>query len=297
MTSGSLWTRLTRGVRRVVHRPDWPRFAGHDFTDTIMSVAVTDKHNSKQGRSTGRWVLRQGELVVFLKRHRQEALWHRVLALLFPKGGWSAALVEWRHLHWAKSHGVPVPEPVAAGEFIGPGLRLESFLAVEELSGMLPLHEAIPRAARELPLAAFQAWKRGVSSQMARHARALHDRRRYHKDLYLCHFFVRPAARSSSPAEVGAVHMIDLHRLTHHPLTGWRWQIKDLAELLYSSDVLGVTDRDRLRFFHQYLGQRKLDRAGRRLLRLVLAKAARYRRHNVRNQESESASMRGGRAA
>jgi heptose I phosphotransferase len=296
MTTGTLWMRLTRGARRVLHRPDWPGFAGADFVDSIMSVALTDRHFSKQGRSTGRWVLRRPgqQLVVFLKRHRHAALWQRVFALLWPGGGWSAALAEWRHLHWAKAHGVPVPEPVAAGEFIGPGLRLASFLAVEELTGMLPLHQAIPRAAAELSARRFQCWKRAVSDQMARHARALHDRRRYHKDLYLCHFFVPPAAATSGPWPAGLVHMIDFHRLGHHPLTGWRWRIKDLAALLYSSDVPGVTDRDRLRFFHQYRGVRKLDRAGRRMLRLVLAKAERYRRHNDRSRDSGIRSQKAG---
>jgi heptose I phosphotransferase len=123
-------------------------------------------------------------------------------------------------------------------------------------------------------------------------ARALHDAHRYHKDFYFCHFYVaEPGAQESAsrltfedaqPAK-NRVHLIDLHRLGYHPWTGWRWRVKDLAQLHYSSDVPGIDDRDRLRFFHRYLGLRKLDRTGRRLLRAVQRKAGCYRRHYARN--------------
>jgi heptose I phosphotransferase len=274
--------RLKRGERRFRHRSDWLRFAGNDFADHIMTVPVTDRQHRKQGRSIGRWVLRRGEeqLVVYLKRHFTAPLWRRVLALLWPQRSWSPARVEWRRLRWARAHGIPVALPVAVGEFIGPGLSLQSFLAVEELTGMLPLNEAIPRAAAELSAQDFRAWKGSVSAQIARQARVLHDRCRFHKDMYLCHFYVRPAQPSGAPS---TVHMIDLHRLSQHRFTSWWWQVKDLAQLLYSSDLPGVNSRDRLHFLHQYLGQPKLSRDGRRLLRLVLAKAWLYRRHNLKH--------------
>ncbi len=136
------WTRLIRGIRRFRHRPEWIDFAGADFADRIMDVAVTDRFHAKQGRSTGRWVLHAGDrrLVVYLKRHYQLPWWRRLVATLWPGRGWSPAFAEWRHLAWAKAQGIPVPEPVAAGEWIGPAFRLRSFLAIEELTGMLPLH-------------------------------------------------------------------------------------------------------------------------------------------------------------
>jgi hypothetical protein len=65
----------------------------------------------------------------------------------------------------------------------------------------------------------------------------LHRRRRFHKDLYLCHFHVAEADTARLPDWRGHVHLIDLHRLGRHPLT-WLWRrTKDLAQLLYSSDT------------------------------------------------------------
>jgi len=311
----TFWQRLVGGGRRLHQCPDWPGFVGADWPERIMDVAVTDRFHAKQGRSTGRWVLHAADrrLGVYLKRHYQLPWWQRLLATLWPGGGWSAALREWHNLEWATAQGFPVPRAVAAGEFIGPWGQLQSFLAVEELTGMVPLHEAIPTAAATLAPPAFRAWKNALIDEIARLARELHGRRYFHKDLYLCHFYIRSddvtaidfaprpcggeglgvrgqapgtASTLSTPSPLplstggeggnawrGRVHVIDLHRLTHHPWTAPVWQVKDLAQLLYSSEIVGVDARDRLRFWRAYRGPSWLRR-------LILWKWQRYRRHN-----------------
>jgi heptose I phosphotransferase len=260
-----------------------------------MAVRLTDRFHAKQGRSTGRWVLRSntGDLAVYLKRHYRFPWWRRLMATLWPGRGWSPALTEWRHLHWAKEHGLAVPEAVAAGEIIGPWLRLDSFLVVEELRGMLPLHEAVPRAQTHLAPAAFRQWKKAIIVQVAQLARSMHAAQHYHKDFYLCHLYVADPAGESTAAHGNSagsfepscrpcVHLIDLHRLGYHPWIGYRWRIKDLAQLLFSSELPGITNRDRLRFLLLYLGRPRPDPGRRRLVRDVQAKASRYRRHQQR---------------
>jgi heptose I phosphotransferase len=282
----TLWHRLSQGVLRVRHRADWPHWVGPGWAERIMAVTVTDRIHAKQGRSTGRWIL-PGEgrpLAVYLKRHYHLPWWRGLLAAVWPEGGWSPALQEWRHLEWARSHGMPVPAAVAAGEYIGPWGRLQSFLAVEELAGMLPLHEAIPAAARSLGPEVFRLWKRGLIAELARLIRALHGRRCFHKDLYLCHFYIPAPDTTCLPQWQGRVHVIDLHRLGYHSWT-WRiWQVKDLAQLLYSSELTGVAARDRLRFWRAYLGKERHSRTGQWLFRLVVLKWRRYQRHNARRR-------------
>jgi len=280
----TFWLRLCRGVNRLRQRADWLQCVGPDWADRIMGLAVTDRFHAKQGRSTGRWVLKaeNKQLTVYLKRHYRLARWRGLLATVWPDKGWSPALAEWRHLHWAKARGMPVPAAVAAGEYIGPWGRLQSFLAVEELTDMLPLHEAIPLAAARLDAKRFRTWKRTLSAELARLIRALHGRRYFHKDLYLCHFYIPRQWLEAIPRWQGTVHLIDLHRLRHHPLSWRYWQVKDLAQLLYSSDVVGIDRRDRLRFWRHYLGPQRRRWSATLLRYGILLQGRRYQRHNRR---------------
>jgi heptose I phosphotransferase len=251
-----------------------------------MDVAVSDRQHVKQGRSVIRWAV-SDSLTVFLKRHFDLPRLTGYLARLFPRLTWSPGLREWENLRWAKAAGLPVPRPVAAGEFRGTGGKLRSFLAVEELTGMLALHEAIPEAAGLLSPGEFTKWKRGLIAELARLCRELHRRRAFHRDLYLCHFFVSEIDLSRVPENwSGRVAMIDFHRLGKFPLTWPLQQGKDLAQLLFSStDVRGVMPRDRVRFWKLY-GRGHWGRVTRPpswLRRYVRMKAARYGRHNAKH--------------
>ena len=276
----------TNGKWIVHHEPDWEDFVGAGWLDRIMTVPVTDRFHAKQGRSIGRWTLEQNgrKLVVYLKRHFVLPRLHGWLARLFPGRAWSPGLGEWEHLQWAKAAGIPVPRAVAVGEWRGPTGQLQSFLAVEELANMLPLHEAIPLAHSRLSPDAFAQWKQGLIAELARLARELHRRRTYHQDLYLCHFYISDDDISQTPENwSGRVVMIDFHRLAHHQL-GWQWwQIKDLAQLKFSTvGVNGLSPRDWNWFWRLY---RDGDwgnamRPWRVAERIIVWKAARYERHN-----------------
>jgi heptose I phosphotransferase len=221
------------------------------------------------------------KLGVYLKRHYRLPWWRGLLATLFPAAGWSPAWQEWRHLQWAKGHGLLVPDTLAVAEFIGPWCRLQSFLAIAELTDMIRLHEAIPLAAELLNPQGFDLWKRGLIAELARLSRLLHDRRRFHKDFYISHFFISRSAVGPVSDWRGQVYLIDFHRLRHHPVTWPFWQAKDLGQLLFSSQVLGVTARDRLRFWKCYRGN---EGRGGWLRPLILFKDWTYQRHRTRKR-------------
>lgn len=270
--------------------PDWPRFAGTDWPATVMTVRVTDKLHEKQGRSIARWTLTDAggdTLVVFLKRHFELPKSAGLMARLFPGRAWSPGLGEWEHLQWAAGEGLPVPRAVAAGEFRGPGVKVQSFLAVEELADMLPLHEAVPLAFQTLGEVEFATWKRGLLAELARLSRELHRRRMFHKDLYFCHFYIRESDISTPPESwVNRVVMIDFHRLAGHRL-GWQWYVvKDIAQLFYSSNVPGVTDADRDQLWADYWSGDwgGVARPPEWLKPFILTKARRYQRHHDKHR-------------
>ena len=145
----TFWRRLFHGVRRLRQRPDWPEFAGPQWADHIMRAEVNDRFYAKQGRTIARWTLHSGgrPLVVYLERDYRLPWWNGLRRCCGRTAPGPPALQEWDHLERARAEGLPVPRVVAGGEYIGPWGRFQSFLAVEELTGMLALNEAIPAAA------------------------------------------------------------------------------------------------------------------------------------------------------
>jgi heptose I phosphotransferase len=250
-----------------------------DLDRTVMEIQSNDRLHEKQGRSTARVRLDGpgGSVTAYLKRHHRLPWFDRLGALLFPAGRFSPGAAEWSNLRWAEQLGVPVPAALAAGERIGPGIHLQSYLLVRELADCLELQEALPRSQNVLTREAFARWKRATVRRMAGIVARLHAARLFHKDLYLCHFFV-PADPESSAGT--AVTLIDLHRLRRHAWTAGRWRLKDLGQLLYSTaGVAGLDDRDRLRFWMHY--RRALSLGSERVWRrAIVVKAGGYRRHN-----------------
>ncbi len=255
-----------------------------------MTLETRDRYHAKQGRSTARVVFHAGSepLSVYLKRHFRLPWQARLAALIDPAGAHSPGAAEWRHLKRVRALGIVVPEVVAAGEQIGPWGRLQSFLMIADLVDSQPLHEAIPAMARRLDRPTFAAWKRHLVAALVEIAATLHRAKLFHKDLYLCHFFLGPepgddpsmttTARATSH---GQLTLIDLHRLGHHPVWPLRWRWKDLGELLFSTyGVEGIDDRDRIRFWRLYRKQLGLRWPGWQA-RMIVLKAARYQSHNA----------------
>jgi heptose I phosphotransferase len=277
---GTLLDRLVRGTRWVwlseTHRASVPA-----DLDTVMRLETTDRYHAKQGRTTARVRFDgpSGAISVYLKRHWSLPLSARLGALVWPRGRHSPAAAEFAHLERARALGIAVPEVVAAGEEIGPWGKLRSFLMVAELRGCLPLHEAIPELAASLPPCVFARLKRELIAEMATITARMHGASLFHKDLYLCHFFLDPALTAPTGRRLT---LIDLHRLGSHRLTAPRWRWKDLGQLLFSTyDVAGIDDRDRLRFWKHYCRALRLP-FSRWERRRVLAKAGRYCSHNGR---------------
>ena len=281
---GNLVTRLTRGSR-------WSWRAEHhasslpgDLDTAVMTLEGGDRHHRKQGRSTARLRFDGPEpgapgLSVYLKRHYRLPLWDRLRAWVHPSGRYSPGAAEWAHLERARQLGIRVPEVVAVGERIGPWGALQSYLMVAELVDQTALHEAIRALAATMDPTAFARLKRGLIAEMAAIVARLHQAHAFHKDLYLCHFFL-PLDQAEVASDDGRLTLIDLHRLAFHPWASVRWRAKDLGQLLFSTEgVVGIVDRDRLRFWMRY---RRLMRFRYPAVerRLAEGKAALYAKHN-----------------
>ena len=192
MSYGSLWQRWTRGVSWTWINERYRARVPADLGENVMRLESRDRFHAKQGRSTARVVLVRTDrpLAVYLKRHFRLPWRAGLAALVNPAGKHSPAAAEWAHLERVRAMGIDVPEVVAAGERIGPRAHLRSFVMIAELSGSEAVNELLPRLANQLDSRAFETLKRRVIGEIARITATLHAARAFHKDLYLCHFFV-----------------------------------------------------------------------------------------------------------
>jgi heptose I phosphotransferase len=278
---GSLWERWARGVKWTWINEDYRARLPEDFDVAVMTLQSRDRFHAKQGRSTARVVLDRTDrpLAVYLKRHFQLPWLSRLAALLDPAGRHSPAAAEWTHLERVRALGIDVPDVVAAGERIGPGTVLRSFLMVAELTHCEALNELLPGLAHRLEARAFERLKRALIAEVARMTATLHIARVFHKDLYLCHIFLDPD-RVEIEGGTSRLALIDLHRLAEHRLWSDWWRWKDLGQLLFSTEgVAGITDRDRLRFWKNYRRLVRIHRS-RWQAKMIRLRAARYRMHN-----------------
>jgi Lipopolysaccharide kinase (Kdo/WaaP) family len=281
---GSLWQRWTRGVSWTWVNDQYREALPAGFDSGLMALDTPDRLHVKQGRSTAR-VRFEPALSVYLKRHYRLPWVARLAATLDPSGRHSPAAAEWHHLELGRALGIDVPDVVAAGEHIGPHAGLTSFLMIKELTGCEAVNEVLPRLAARLDPSEFAALKRRIVAEMARIAATLHAARLFHRDLYLCHFFL-DVGRLERQASTIRLVLIDLHRLSSRPIgSDWlRW--KDLGQLLYSTfDVEGVDDRDRLRFWRLYR-KRCLVPLAKWQVAIVRFRAGRYRAHNRKPRQA-----------
>ena len=143
-----------------------------------------------------------------------------------------------------------------------------SFVIVEDLAGYRP--------ADKLLAAGGVAFDR-LLEPTADLAAKLHSAGLHHRDLYLCHFFVK----TSDPADL---RLIDCARVKRLPsfLTRYRWLVKDLSQFWYSSlKHPEITGGQRDAWLRRYALRGGVEDFG-KLRRRVLRKVNWIARHDVK---------------
>lgn len=144
------------------------------------------------------------------------------------------------------------------------------FLISADLAGYEPADRVLQRSADP-----------GVVDRIADLALKLHASGLHHRDLYLCHFFVK-AEEAGAP-----IHLIDPGRVARlpYPPFHYRWIVKDLAQLCYSVTDAGLPSALRGRILARYLQHCS---AGRQVIvrGWVPLKESRIARHDRKNRQT-----------
>jgi heptose I phosphotransferase len=158
---------------------------------------------------------------------------------------------------------LPSPKLIAWGK-----LRdNRSFIITEDLKGFEPADKL---------LADGFGFDR-LRNPLAELSAQLHNAGLHHRDLYLCHFFVK------AEAERIDLKLIDVARVKKLPalLTRQRWIVKDLAQFWYSTLPLPINDAQREAWLARYMEMRG-DKGLSPLKRAIERKVARIAKHDAR---------------
>lgn len=181
--------------------------------------------------------------------------------------------VEWHWLCRLARDGVAAPTPVAIGEEASGGRERRSALVMSAVPGESA--ESLLARPRRLEPRQVREAARSLADLVSR----FHGLGYVHQDLYMSHVFaawdVDGEARWS---------LIDLQRVRHSARRSMRRIVKDLAALNFSAPPDRVSRSERLRWLCRYLGIRRLDAAGRRLVYRVAGKTRQIRRHQARRE-------------
>ena len=166
-------------------------------------------------------------------------------------------------------------EQIATAPLVGWGTMIDgrSFLITEDLYGYWPADKLV---AGDF---AFENLLLPTADMVAK----LHNAGLHHRDLYLCHFFVKTQEKTLFLALIDAARV---KRLPGWPLRN-RWIVKDLAQFWFSTTKLPVTPSQRLRWLARYAEQRGL-KSHESLLVQIQTKAARIARHDVKLNQKQS---------
>jgi hypothetical protein len=156
---------------------------------------------------------------------------------------------------------------VPAAPIIAGGSRRDgsSFIILEDLAGYTPADKLLEQGF------AFDRLLNATADLAA----LLHAKQLHHRDLYLCHFMIKPGENAVD------ARLIDMARVSRMNwwLTRRRWIVKDLAQFWFSTMSVDVSDNQRHQWLARYASVRKISTDG--LLSAIERKAATIARHDV----------------
>lgn len=210
---------------------------------------------------------------IFMKRYDRPPILGQILNWFSYGRRMSFAAIERNAIEDLAAAGVGVPRIAAFGEEWGSLFERRSFLMTEEIRDSQSLEHRLPECFSDPATVIVLRARRDFIRQLAEFIQRFHATGRRHRDLYLCHIFC---------SNRGEFHLIDLARASR-PLLQRRFQIKDLAQLHYSSPAKQFSRTDRMRFFLAYVGRVRLLSEDKTTIRAVLQKTASMVRHNLKH--------------
>jgi heptose I phosphotransferase len=176
----------------------------------------------------------------YLKRH-QSTVWRIILRKFFlGRIAVAEMAAELDALLKLDRIGISAPVPVGWGWGTN-----GSFIVTQGLSDSVSLESHVAGWKEDKPELRH---RKALLENVAELTRTLHACGINHRDLYLCHYYLRHDSAKNQPA----LHILDLHRAQLRAYVPDNQRIKDLGALLSSAHHLFLTEREQLRFIRHY---------------------------------------------
>ena len=145
---------------------------------------------------------------------------------------------EYAALELLKEKNVPTMSCAAFGRRGWDPARQQSFLVTDELANMVSLEDFVKTPE-------FPALRRRIFDFLAGSLGKMHACGLNHRDCYICHYLLDPAEAVNGNIKL---FVIDLHRAQIRKTVPFRYRVKDVAGILFSSFDLAPTKRELMRF-------------------------------------------------
>ncbi len=227
-----------------------------NFFNELMNVQG-ECYRSQPSRKTSRVSLAGQDY--FIKQHSGAGFREIFKNLLRARLPVIGAKNEWRALEKCQVIGIKTASLVGYGARGLHPARQKSFVITRPLEQMKNLEETMKAG---IPF----SYRRKILYQLAHMVSAFHQAGMCHRDMYICHFLLKP---DPTPQ----LYMMDLHRVTIREEITKRDQLKNLAALLYSSFDGGFSLGDYLFFLKIYMNKPLVEIVQAPLLKKIFKRA------------------------
>ncbi len=229
---------------------EWAKYwqTEEEALETLFTIDG-DVYREKDGRRTLRFEL-DGKY--YYGKFHSGVGWKKIIKnlLQFRRPPVLSAQSEWRAIQKLDSLGIETTPLVGYGKTgWNPG-QIKSFVITDELKDTVSLETLCKDWATQSPPPEV---KKAIITKVAQIARTIHENGLNHRDFYICHFLldISKGGEQIDPDHI-RLFLIDLHRVQIRKKAPWRWRVKDVSGLLFSSMDIGLSKEDLLYFAGLY---------------------------------------------
>lgn len=232
------------------------------------------KNNLAPYRSRVQFEMGSPLRTVFLKRYDNPPMLNQLGNWLCHRGRESFAFFECEAAGKLSTAGINTPRVVGWGEKWGYFFEKRSFIIIEKIPEAEAIERKLPDYFRAPATPENLKLRKDFIARLGSLIGKFHEAGYRHRDLYFSHIFYGAGGR---------FYLIDLARCFEPGLLAERFRVKDIAQLYYSAPAKYFSKSDRLRFYFEYAGRKRLTEKDKMFISRVLGKVRRIRRHDIRS--------------